>query len=273
MTNQFIAGAIQMTSSDNLAANLQMAHRLIREAANRGAKLVLLPENFAFMGQHDRDKLEVAEPDGYGPIQTFLADSASHHKVWLIGGSVPLQSGHPDKVRAACLVYDDRGERVARYDKMHLFDVDVPESNESYRESDTIEAGEQPGWLNTPLGNLGIAICYDVRFPEYIRFLAKKGLELLLVPAAFTDKTGAAHWEVLLRARAIENQCYMIAANQGGIHANGRKTYGHSMIIDPWGRLMAKLDRQPGICTARIDLHYLQQVRHSFPVLGHRKIL
>ncbi|HHJ40336.1 MAG: acyltransferase [Methylothermaceae bacteria B42] len=267
--NEFIAAAIQMTSSDDLADNLRTANRLICEAANKGAKLVLLPENFAFMGREDHDKLALAEPDGLGPIQTFLADCARHHQLWLVGGSVPLQSHNPEKIRAACLIYDTQGRRVARYDKVHLFDVDVPGSDESYRESDTIEAGDRPVLLNTPFGKLGLTICYDLRFPEYIRLLAKKGLEILLVPAAFTARTGAAHWEVLLRARAIENQCYVIAANQGGIHANGRETYGHSMIIDPWGKVLARLAQTPGVCTANIDLQHLERVRNTFPALQH----
>ncbi len=269
--NEFIATAIQMTSSADLAENLHTANRLISEAADKGAKLILLPENFAFMGRDDRDKLAIAEPDGFGPIQNFLADCARHHKIWLAGGSVPLQSSDPEKIRAACLIYNPQGQRAARYDKVHLFDVDVPDTDESYRESDTIEAGDKPVLLETPLGKLGLTICYDLRFPEYIRLLAEKGLEILLVPAAFTARTGAAHWEILLRARAIENQCYVIAANQGGIHANGRETYGHSMIIDPWGKVLARLAQAPGICTGKIDLQHLARVRSTFPALRHRR--
>ncbi len=269
--NAFIAASIQLTTTDTLKENLEHAGTLIAEAGRRGAKLVLLPENFAFMGQGDRDKLAISETDGEGPIQTFLSQSAHEHRLWLVGGSVPLRSEEPDKVRAACLVYGPDGKRKVRYDKIHLFDVDVPGSEESYRESDTIIPGDEPGILQTPFGTVGIAICYDIRFPEYTRLLCDQGMEILLVPAAFTAKTGAAHWEILLRARAIENQCYVIASNQGGHHPGGRETFGHSMIIDPWGQVLTRLEQSPGICSVRLDAGTLTDIRTQFPVLQHRR--
>ena len=232
---------------------------------------MLLPENFAFMGRTDRDKLAIMEDDGTGLIQDFLAETAGRQRVWLVGGSVPLRCEDPDRVRAACVVYGPDGKRYYRYDKIHLFDVDLPDSDESYRESATILAGREPGIVETPLGTLGIAICYDLRFPEYVRLLCDRGMEILLVPAAFTATTGAAHWEILLRARAIENQCYVVAANQTGHHPGDRETYGHSMIVDPWGRVLSRLPQDPGVCHARLEPHHLLQVRTSFPVLSHRR--
>lgn len=269
--NEFIATSVQLTSTDQRQENLENARMWIAKAAQDGASLILLPENFAFMGAGDRDKLAIMETEGDGPIQTFLSRNAREHGVWLVGGSVPLRSEHPEKVRAACLIYGPDGQRHGRYDKIHLFDVDVPGSEESYRESDTIAAGDQPGLFTTPLGKIGVAICYDVRFPEYTRLLMEQGMEILLVPAAFTAKTGAAHWEILLRARAIENQCYVIASNQGGQHPGGRETFGHSMIIDPWGQVLTRLDQAPGICSARLDAGTLADIRRQFPVLGHRR--
>ncbi len=222
------------------------------------------------MGRTDRDKLAIVEDDGVGPIQDFLAESACRHRIWLVGGSVPLSCDDPGRVRAACLIYGPDGQRHHRYDKIHLFDVDLPAGDESYRESDTIAPGREPGIVETPLATLGIAICYDVRFPEYVRLLCGRGMEILLVPAAFTATTGAAHWEILLRARAIENQCYVVAANQGGRHPGERETYGHSMIVDPWGKVLDRLERTPGICQAHLDPQHLHHVRSTFPVLDHR---
>lgn len=271
MNNEIIAAAVQMTSGPDLAANLETAKAWIAEAADRGANLVLLPENFAFMGMSEHDKLTIMEPENGGRIQDFLASAASRFGLWLIGGSVPLRADVHGKAYAACLIYGPDGELKGRYDKIHLFDVVVPGTSESYRESDTVAAGDKPLILDTPLGKLGVAICYDIRFPELIRYLSERGLEILLVPAAFTARTGAAHWEVLLRARAIENQCYVIAADQGGTHANGRQTYGHSMIIDPWGEVLAQLGKDPGVCLARLKPRVLEGVRRAFPALTHRK--
>ena len=263
--------AIQMASSPNVGSNLLEAGKLIAEAAKAGAKLITLPENFALMGEHELDKVKVREQDGEGLIQDFLSETAKKHAVWLIGGSVPLVADADNKVRAACLIYNDKGERVARYDKIHLFDVSVPDTDEEYRESDSIECGQEPLVIDTPFGRLGIAICYDLRFPEFFRKMLAQGVEIVVVPSAFTAETGAAHWEVLLRARAIENLCYIIAPNQGGFHINGRKTFGHSMIIEPWGGILDCYKTGAGFVCADVDLERLETVRASFPVLNHRK--
>lgn len=263
--------AIQMASGPNVGSNLLEAGKLVAEAAKAGAKLVVLPENFALMGVHELDKVKVREADGSGPIQIFLSETAKKLNIWLIAGTVPLEADDENKVRAACLVYNEQGERVARYDKVHLFDVSVPGTDEEYRESDSIENGDQPLVIDTPFGKIGLSICYDLRFPEFFRGMQEKGAEIIIVPSAFTAETGAAHWEVLLRARAIENLCYVIAPNQGGFHLNGRKTYGHSMIIDPWGVVLDCYKTGAGFVSAEVDMERLEKVRTSFPVLQHRR--
>jgi nitrilase len=263
--------AIQMASSPNVSANLLEADKLIGEAVKAGAKLVALPENFALMGESESDKLRIKEADGAGPIQDFLAAAAKKYAVWMVGGTIPLAGNDPNKVRASCLVYDDRGERVARYDKVHLFDVNVPDTHEVYRESDTIEAGDHDLVIDTPFGKIGIAVCYDLRFPEFFRRLAHRAMDILIIPSAFTAQTGAAHWELLIRARAVENLCYVIAPNQGGFHLNGRKTFGHSMIVDPWGTVLDCYKTGGGFVIADIDLERLERVRAAFPVLTHRR--
>ncbi|MGZ4958524.1 MAG: carbon-nitrogen hydrolase family protein [Methylomonas sp.] len=266
-----LCAAIQMASGPHVSANLLEAEKLIAEAAKAGAKLVALPENFAIMGMHELDKVKVREPDGSGPIQDFLSSVAKKHGVWVVGGTIPLAGNDPNKVRAACLIYDAQGKRVARYDKIHLFDVSVPDSNEEYRESDSVEAGDEPCVIDTPFGKLGIAVCYDLRFPEFFRPMSRRNIDIIVIPSAFTAKTGAAHWEVLLRARAIENLSYMIAPNQGGFHKNGRQTYGHSMIIDPWGVVLDCYKTGSGFVCADIDKSRLEKTRTSFPVLEHRR--
>lgn len=263
--------AIQMASSPSIGSNLLEAGKLIAEAANAGAKLVALPENFALMGDHESDKLKAREADGAGPIQDFLAAAAKKHGVWVIGGTIPMVADDGNKARAACLIYDDQGERVGRYDKIHLFDVNVPGTSEVYRESDSIEPGTESRIFDTPFGKLGIAVCYDLRFPEFFRKMSKEGVEILVVPSAFTAETGAAHWELLLRARAVENLCYVIAPNQGGFHLNGRKTFGHSMIVDPWGVVLDCCKTGGGYVLAEIDRERLEKVRGAFPVLNHRR--
>ena len=263
--------AIQMASGPSVSSNLLEAEKLIAEAAKTGAKLVALPENFAMMGDKEKDKLDIKEADGIGPIQHFLAQTAKKYGIWLIGGTIPLAGVAEHKVRAACLIYNDQGERVARYDKIHLFDVNVPGTDEVYRESDSIERGEQVLVLDSPFGKLGIAVCYDLRFPELFRKMVAQGMEVLVIPSAFTAKTGLAHWEVLLRARAIENLCYVIAPNQGGFHLNGRKTYGHSMIVGPWGVVQDCYKTGAGFVAAELDLDKLAKVRNAFPVLDHRR--
>ncbi len=263
--------AIQMVSGLNVDSNLVEAEKLIAQASKAGAKFLVLPENFALMGEHELDKVKVREPDGEGKIQRFLSETAKKNAVWLVAGTVPLVAKADNKVRAACLVYNDKGERVARYDKVHLFDVSVPETDEEYRESDSIEHGEELVVIDTPFGKVGLAICYDLRFPEFFRIMLEQQVEIILVPSAFTAETGAAHWEVLLRARAIENLCYIIAPNQGGLHESGRKTFGHSMIIDPWGKVLDCAEMGSGFAIAEVDKERQKKVRAAFPVLGHRR--
>ena len=258
---------VQMVSSDVLAENLARAGSLLGQAAAEGARLALLPENFALMGRDEKAKLTIMEAEGDGPIQSWLAAQARRHGLWLVGGSIPLAA--PDgRCYAACLVFDPEGQCQARYDKVHLFDVDLA-GGESYRESRTIAPGSTSVSVATPWGRLGLSICYDLRFPELYRRYA--GAELLVVPSAFTQQTGEAHWECLLRARAIENQAYVLAADQGGRHQNGRRTFGHSMIIDPWGQVLARLDQGEGIALAQIDMAFLQRCRSSLPALQHRR--
>jgi nitrilase len=263
--------AIQMVSESDVAANLATAAELLAEAAGRGAQLAVLPENFALMGRRETDKLAVQETAGEGPIQDFLAEQAAKHQLWLVGGTIPLRTaGDGQRVRAACLLFDDQGRQVARYDKVHLFDVQVVGSRERYAESATIEPGDRYVVADTPLGRLGLAVCYDLRFPEQFRAMVDQGMEILALPAAFTASTGAAHWETLLRARAIENQCYVIAAAQGGRHANGRETFGDSVVIDPWGLILDRQAWGPGVVLARMDRPFLENIRQQFPSLDHR---
>lgn len=263
--------ALQMASSPNVSGNLLEAGRLIDTAAGQGAKLIVLPENFALMGLSESDKLAIAETDGSGPIQEFLSKSAERNRIWLVGGTLPIR-GASNKVRAASLVFDDAGQRVGRYDKIHLFDVSVPGTDERYQESDTIEAGEDALVIDTPFGRLGLSVCYDIRFPELYRQMASVGMDILAMPSAFTARTGAAHWEILVRARSVENLCYTIAANQGGFHMNGRETFGHSMIVDPWGVVLASLAQGSGVVTGEFDRDRLDKVRASFPVLEHTRL-
>ncbi len=263
---------IQMASGARVDSNLTEAERLIKDAVRTGAKLVVLPENFALMGLNEHDKLSHMETEGKGPIQNFLRHISRRYAVWIVAGTIPLESMIVSKIRAACLVYNHHGERVGRYDKIHLFDVDVPDSDEQYRESDSIDAGAELLIVDSPVGRLGVAVCYDLRFPEMFRIMLDAGMEVLALPSAFTAATGAAHWEVLIRARAIENLCYVAASNQGGLHENGRKTYGHSMIVDPWGKTLNTLGTGAGVVSADIDLPQLQSVRRSFPVLQNRRL-
>jgi nitrilase len=249
---------------------LAQARLLLEEARAADAALAVLPENFAFMGMHDADKRAVGEAEGSGPIQDFLAETAQHLKLWVIAGTVPLRVAGDARVAAASLVYDAAGACVARYDKIHLFDVEIPERAESYRESANMAPGKTPRVVDTPIGRVGLAVCYDVRFPELFRDLGAQGAQVFVLPSAFTAPTGRAHWETLLRARAIENLCYMIAPAQSGFHPNGRETFGDSMIVDHWGRILARLPRGRGCVSAEIDLGRQAEVRKSFPALLHR---
>lgn len=264
--------AIQMASGPNISANLTEAGRLISRSVDAGAELVVLPENFAFMGMQEEDKIKISEQQGTGPMQDFIASQADKHRVWIVAGTIPLQSQDKQRVAAACLLYNDRGETLARYDKVHLFDVKLEESKETYHESQTTEAGKHVSVVDTPFGRLGLAVCYDLRFPELFRRMTTEGVDVIAIPSAFTALTGRAHWEVLLRARAIENLAYVVASAQGGYHVNGRETFGHSMVIDPWGRVLDCLPSGSGYVIAKMDRQQLDTTRRNFPVLEHRKL-
>ncbi|MCC2666801.1 MAG: hypothetical protein K0S63_717 [Gammaproteobacteria bacterium] len=264
--------AIQMTSSYDVKKNLAVASELIGQAAQQGAKLAVLPENFAIMGQTDFDKIALREKKGQGPLQDFLAAQALRHGIWIVGGTIPLEAVDSHKVRAACLVYNNQGKEVAQYDKIHLFDVTVSE-NEVYQESASVEAGDDIVVVDTPCGKLGLTVCYDIRFPELFRELLDRGAEIMIIPAAFTVPTGTAHWELLARARAVENLSYVIGACQVGQHDNGRQTYGHSLIVEPWGSIIAlHAEPEPSFITAEIDLEYVYKKRMLMPINKHRKI-
>jgi nitrilase len=262
--------AIQMTSGHEIDVNLEAAGRHLAEAARLGALLAALPENFAFMGLQSADKRAIAEPDGAGRIQDFLADTAKHLGIWIVGGTVPLRQDADGRVSASCLVYQPDGRRAARYDKIHLFDVDVPGSVESHRESAHTVPGREPRLVDTPLGKLGLAVCYDMRFPELFRELSRQGADAFVVPSAFTVPTGRAHWESLLRARAIENLAPLIAPAQWGTHSSGRETFGDSMIIDHWGKVLARMAGGTGCVVADLDAAARMDARAKFPALDHR---
>ncbi|QJD99071.1 carbon-nitrogen hydrolase family protein [Massilia forsythiae] len=265
-TEHPIVAAVQMVSSPSVEDNLAGARRLLREAAATGATLVTLPEYWPIMGMADTDKVAHAEAPGSGPIQDFLAAQARELGIWLIGGTLPLTSNDAGRVLNTTLVYDPQGNHVGRYDKIHLFGFN--KGSESYDEARTIVPGATVGSFEAPFGRVGLSICYDLRFPELFRAMGE--CALMVVPAAFTHTTGLAHWEVLLRARAIENQCYVLAAAQGGLHPNGRRTFGHSMLIDPWGEVKSVLAEGEGVVSGAIDAAYLAQVRANLPALKHR---
>ena len=258
--------AIQTVSGPDVAANLAAAGDLVAQAAAQGARLAVLPEYFGIMGLRETDKVAAAEAVGSGPIQDWLAETALRHGLWLVGGSVPLQSPVPGKIFNSCLVFDAAGRAAARYDKIHLFGLDL--GREQFHEGRTITPGDTVRCVDTPFGRIGLSICYDIRFPELYR--AMGAVDIILAPSAFTATTGRAHWEPLLRARAIENQAYLIAAAQGGVHPSGRETHGHSMIVDPWGVILAERDTGPGVVLATIDPNYVSSVRRSLPALSHR---
>lgn len=265
--------AIQMISGPDVQANLEQAAPLIAQAAQAGAELVLLPECFAAFGNKSLQAIAEEEISGEQPISRFLGEQARQHGVWLIGGSIPLPRAPGEKPMACCLVFDDQGQRVARYDKLHLFDVQVADNQGSYRESRDYDYGAAIVCVDTPVGRVGLSICYDVRFPELYVALRRAGAELVVVPSAFTAVTGAAHWDVLLRARAIETQCYILAANQGGTHPGGRETFGHSCLVDPWGEVKAALTTGKGVLCEGIDLDHLQSIRAQMPIEAHRRLV
>ncbi|MCC7257518.1 MAG: carbon-nitrogen hydrolase family protein [Gammaproteobacteria bacterium] len=264
--------AIQMTSAGDVGVNLGEARRFLEEAARGGVRLAVLPENFAFMSAEESARGHIAEADGAGPIQDFLARTARDCRLWIVGGTIPLSSDDPDRPYAACCVWDAQGQRVGRYDKIHLFDVRVPDSTEAYRESRRTTAGSEPLVIATPFGRLGVAVCYDLRFPELFRAMLAREVDVITLPAAFTQRTGQAHWHTLLRARAIENLCYMVAAAQTGEHPGGRRTFGHSLVVGPWGEVLAENAGGPGVVAATMDGAYLQRLRDQFPALTHRRL-
>ncbi len=264
--------AIQMTSSHLVAENLLAAGKLLREAKELGAQVACLPENFSFIGLRDADKLQVAEPDGAGPVQDFLRDTARQLKLWILGGTTVIKGDSAARVANASLLIDADGNRVARYDKIHLFDVTIPGRNEQYLESTHVTPGSKLVVADTPVGRLGLSVCYDMRFPELYRDLTAQGAQWLAMPAAFTVPTGRAHWETLLRARAIENLCYVVAPAQSGTHTSGRETYGDSLIVDYWGQVLARLPKGTGVITADIDLAKLAETRTRFPALDNRRL-
>lgn len=267
--------ALQMCSSDDPESNLALAAQLIDAARQQGASLVVLPENFSVMPATEADRRAFAEPEKEGRVQTFLSAQAREHGIWIVGGTVPLQAADGVRINPACLVFDAEGRPVARYDKIHLFDVEVADG-ETYRESDAFEPGSPDSanivCVDTPVGRVGLTVCYDLRFPELYRCLVDAGAQILSVPSAFTATTGQAHWEALARARAIESQCYVVAPGQWGRHASGRQTHGHSLIIDPWGRIVDERGSGDGLVVADVDLEQLADIRRRFPALAHRRL-
>ena len=264
--------AVQMTTSHVVADNLAAAGELLREAKDLGCNIACLPENFSFIGLRDADKLQVAEPDREGPVQSFLSDTARKLKMWILGGTILIRGDNERRVANASLLIDDAGKRVARYDKIHLFDVTIPGRDEQYRESTHVAPGRDLVVADTPVGKLGLSVCYDMRFPELYRQLVSQGAEWLAMPAAFTVPTGRAHWETLLRARAIENLCYVVAPAQTGTHTSGRETYGDSLIVDYWGQVLSRLAKGTGVITAEIDLAKEAETRTRFPALDNRRL-
>lgn len=275
--NSALVAAVQMVSGAVLADNLDDAARLLDAAARKGVRVAVLPENFAILSTRDMLDQGRREAEGEGEIRAFLSAQAARHKMWIVGGSMPLASrpdgsAMADRVRASCLVFDDTGTEVARYDKIHLFDAEVDDAHGRYQESDTFEPGNQVVTVETPAGLLGLAICYDLRFPELFRALRAQGVDWISLPSAFTYHTGDAHWHALLRARAIENQVWLVAGGQGGQNSERRRTYGHSLICDPWGKVVAELQEGRGMVTVELDQERLTEVRRRMPVWSHRKL-
>lgn len=269
--------AIQMVSGHDIARNLEEARRLLVQAAGLGAKVAVLPENFAVLSTRQMLEYGRGESKSGAPIQTFLAEQAAALGLWIVGGSLPISSRPdgsevPDHVRACCIVFNDQGQQVARYDKIHLFDATVEDAQGQYRESDTFEPGDDIVVVDTPAGRLGLSICYDLRFPELFRKLREQGAEWVSLPSAFTWNTGDAHWHALIRARAIENQFWVVAPGQGGYNSERRRTYGHSLVADPWGRVLGELDEGPGVVTAELDHERLTEIRTRMPVWEHRRL-
>ncbi len=271
-TSELKIASIQMVSTPKLDENLEVAARLIKAASDSGAQLVVLPEYFCLMGLRDTDKVNVREIPGSGPIQERLAAIAEENNIYLVAGSIPLEARESNKVLNTSLVFNPQGEQIARYDKIHLFGFQT--ETERYEESETIAPGSQPGHFQIAINGVdwrfGLSICYDLRFPEFYRSLGE--VDCHIIPAAFTYTTGKDHWEILLRARAIENQCYVLSSAQGGVHLNQRRTWGDSMLIDPWGQILANLPQGEGFITGVLSKDKLKEVRSKLPALKHRKL-
>ncbi|MBI1733431.1 MAG: carbon-nitrogen hydrolase family protein [Gammaproteobacteria bacterium] len=268
------AAVIQMVSGADVGQNLACAADLIGQARAAGASFVALPEFFAIISPDEHAKLAIRESFGRGPLQDFLADRSRRHDIWLLGGTLPLTSEEPERVYNASLLFNPEGRCVARYDKMHLFDVHVDrEGTEQYNESATMKHGAQPVVAKTPFGNVGLSVCYDLRFPELYRGMLDEDTVMITAPSAFTARTGEKHWEMLLRARAVENLCFVIAPGQGGVHNERRTTWGHSMIVDPWGEILCCVETGPGFACADLDFAALHELRRSFPALSHRRLI
>jgi len=270
MTDSLKIAALQMVATPDVSRNLAAARGLMQQAADQGVRLVALPEYFCLMGRQDRDKLAIAETDGDGPIQAALAAAAAELGLWLIGGTLPLRTDDPERVLNSCLVWGPDGRRVARYDKIHLFAYD--NGRERYDEGRVLRAGTEPVSFDAEGWRVGLSICYDLRFPELYRRLMNPPCDLIVVPSAFTHTTGAAHWDLLLRARAVENQCYVLAPAQGGQHENGRRTWGHSLLADPWGELLACQPEGEAVVAGDLQRERLAQVRQQLPALAHRRL-
>lgn len=270
------AAVVQMVSGRESALNLEAAERLIGLAAAQGAQLVVLPENFAVFNPVDLPSLAEIAGDTDAPFQSFLSRVAKQHGIWLVGGSIPVRPSRPDdrdaRVFSTCLVFSPQGELAARYDKLHLFDVDINDAQGRYRESERFRWGDSVITFDTPFGRVGLAVCYDLRFPELFRALTERGAEIIVLPSAFTRLTGQAHWEILVRARAIENTCFFLAAGQGGRHDARRETFGHSMVVDPWGVVLAGLGEGEGVAVATLEARSLSNVRERLPSITHRRL-
>ncbi len=265
--------AIQLNSGPNIAVNLFDVSSFIEKIADTDSKMVVLPENFALMPENDSDYIKYAETLGNGQIQDCISELASRYKIWIVGGTIPIKSSDGNRVSASTITYNDKGERISVYNKIHLFDVTLPKSKESYNESKYFMPGDKIEIIDTPIGRAGIACCYDLRFPELFRLQQRENIEVIIIPASFTEQTGQVHWEVLIKARAIENTCFVVSSCQGGYHINGKKTYGHSMIVSPWGKTLDIIEKGKGFITSEIDLSRLKSLRENFPVLEHMKLL
>lgn len=265
--------SIQLSSGPNIQANLLEVGKYLEQISKTDSKLVVLPENFAMMPESDSEFLTNSETEGSGPIQDFISEKARIYKLWIIAGTIPIRTDNPKKVTSTTFVYNDMGEVVTRYDKVHLFDVELPNSDESYNESEVFQNGNDLKVVKTPVGVIGLAICYDLRFPELFRLQKSHNVELLVIPSAFTEQTGKVHWETLVKARAIENLCYVVTSCQDGYHISGRQTHGNSMIVNPWGQIMSRLSSGSGFIESEIDIKKLNSIREKFPVLDHINLI